>query len=104
MRNELMQSQLDTPIRVLFFEPYPDGFGGNFLTQRLILERLDRERFHPIVVAPMEGVALDRFRAMGVECIVMPPPDALDRYGGAVRNQQAFLWVLLASTLKKRIL
>lgn len=72
------------PIRVVFYEPYPMGFGGNFLTQRLILERLNREQFHPIVVAPMEGVALDHFRAMGVECVVMPPPGALGRYGGAV--------------------
>lgn len=71
-------------IRVLFFEPYPMGLGGNFLTQRLILERLNRERFQPIVVAPVEGVVLDRFRSMGVECVVMPPPGGLGRYGGAV--------------------
>ena len=71
-------------IRVAFYEPYPMGCGGNFLTQRLILERLNRDQFHPIVVAPMEGVALDRFRAMGVECVVIPPRGALGRYGGAV--------------------
>ena len=75
---------LNKPIRVVFYEPYPMGLGGNFLTQRLILERLCRERFCPIVVAPMEGVALDHFRAMGVECVVIPPPGALGRYGGAV--------------------
>jgi L-malate glycosyltransferase len=70
-------------IRVVIYEPYPMGLGGNFLTQRLILERLDRERFEPIVVAPTEGAALDRFRAMGVECLVMAPPGALGSYGGA---------------------
>lgn len=72
------------PVRTAFYEPYPMGLGGNFLTQRLILERLDRERFHPIVVAPMEGAALERFRAMGVECVVLPPPGALGRYGQAL--------------------
>ena len=71
-------------INVAFFEPYPMGLGGNFLTQRLILERLDRNRFYPIVLSPVEGIALGRFRSMGVECVVMPPPGALGRYGGAV--------------------
>jgi glycosyltransferase involved in cell wall biosynthesis len=72
------------PIKVLFYEPYPMGLGGNFRTQRLILGRLDRTRFTPFVVAPIDGVALDEFRKMGVECLVMSPPGTLDRYGGAV--------------------
>lgn len=72
------------PTRVVFFEPYPMGLGGNFLTQRLILERLDRKRFQPIVMAPMEGAALDRFRSLGVECVVIGPPGNLVRYGGAI--------------------
>ena len=71
-------------IRVLFYEPYPMGFGGNFLTQRMILERLERKTFYPIVVAPIDGVALDNFRVMGVECEVIAPPGDLGRYGGAL--------------------
>ncbi len=66
------------------------GLGGNFLTQRLILERLDKNRFYPIVVAPMDGIALDFFRGMGVECVVMAPPGNLDRYGGAVLRAGVF--------------
>lgn len=68
----------------MFYEPYPMGLGGNFLTQRLILERLDRDKFNPIVVSPIDGIALDEFRKMGVECVVMPPPGKLDRYGRAI--------------------
>jgi len=60
------------------------GLGGNFLTQRMILERLDHAQFTPIVVAPVEGVALEEFRKMGVECLVMSPPVNIDRYGGTV--------------------
>lgn len=60
------------------------GLGGNFLTQKLILERLDRAEFIPVVVSPVEGIALHEFRKMGVECIVISPPGKLDRYGGAV--------------------
>jgi glycosyltransferase involved in cell wall biosynthesis len=71
-------------VRVVFFEPYPMGLGGNFLTQKLILERLDQKRFHPIVIAPMEGIALDVFREMGIECVVVEPPERIGRYGGVV--------------------
>lgn len=78
-----MQMTAPPLIRVLFYEPYPGGLGGNFRTQRLILERLDRARFMPIVMAPMEGVTLDHYRTMGVECVIAPPPGALGDYGGA---------------------
>lgn len=83
--------------KILFFEPYPMGLGGNFLTQRLILERLDRQQFEPIVMTPIDGMALDHFRELDVECIVMPPPGALGRYGGAVLK--AGVWGRLKSVL-----
>jgi glycosyltransferase involved in cell wall biosynthesis len=73
---------MNTPINVIFYEPYPMGLGGNFLTQRLIIEKLSREKFNPIIVAPMEGVVFDHFREMGVECVVMPPLGSLGKYGG----------------------
>jgi len=81
---ESIECKVEGLIRVVIFEPYPMGLGGNYQTQRHILERLDRERFYPIVVAPMEGAALKHFREMGVECVVLPPPDSLGHYGGAV--------------------
>ena len=64
------------------------GLGGNFVTQKLLLERIDLRRFYPIVLAPCEGAALDRFREMGVECLVVPPPDSLNRYGGKVLKER----------------
>ncbi|MBX7148129.1 glycosyltransferase family 4 protein [bacterium] len=77
----------EDPIKIIFYEPYPMGMGGNFLTQKMILERLDRRFFTPIVMAPLDGVALDYFRSQGIECVVMPPPGMLGRYGGeALRN------------------
>ena len=78
---------MNTPINVIFYEPYPMGLGGNFLTQRLILQRLNREKFNPIIVAPMEGVVFDHFREMGVECVVMPPLGALGHYGGKALSE-----------------
>lgn len=84
MNKMKIQNYPESTIRVLFYEPYPMGLGGNYLTQRLILERLDRARFTPIVVSPVEGVALEEFRKMGIECVVIQPPGTLGRYGGAV--------------------
>jgi len=74
------------PIRVAFFEPYPMGLGGNFVTQKLFLELLDPITFHPIVIAPRDGAALDHFRSMGVECVVLPASGALQHYGGLLRR------------------
>ncbi|MBF0395186.1 MAG: glycosyltransferase [Desulfobacterales bacterium] len=78
------------PIQIMFYEPYPMGLGGNFLTQRQILERLDRNQFTPIVVSPFEGVALDEFRKMGVECVVIPPSGDIGRYGGEILRTSLF--------------
>lgn len=63
------------------------GLSGNFLTQRLILKQLDHTQFKPIVMAPVEGFALDEFRKMGVECAVIEPPGNLDSYGGVVLQE-----------------
>lgn len=60
------------------------GLGGNFLTQRSILERLDSDKFNPIVLSPQDGVALDEFRKMDVECVVIPPKGRLGTYGGTI--------------------
>ncbi len=73
------------------------GLGGNFLTQRLILERLDKAKFVPIVVSPIEGIALDEFRKMRVECVVVPPPGQLHRYGGTLFR--ASLWSRLKAAV-----
>ena len=81
---------MNSAVRVLFFEPYPMGLGGNYLTQRLILERLDRSRFEPIVVAPIDGMALDQFRELGVKCYVVQPPQKLVSYGGAILRTGIF--------------
>jgi len=79
-------------LRIAFYEPYSMGFGGNFITQRLILERMTKEHFHPIIVSPEDGVANNYYRKMGIECVVIPQYGALRMYGGAA---------LRVDTLKK---
>jgi len=85
--------------KVVFYEPYPMGLGGNFLTQRLILERLDKSKFTPIVVSPIDGVALDMFREKGIECVVIPPPNSLTSYGGSILGKGFFSKIIAAFDL-----
>lgn len=75
------------------------GLSGNFLTQRMILERLDRKRVDPVVISPIEGVALDHYRAMGVKCAVIRPPRSLNHYGGKLLNTGLFSRIELVFAL-----
>jgi len=77
-------------IRVLFFEPYPMGLGGNFVTQRYILDKLDKTLFSPMVLAPVPGIALDEFKKIGIECFIIPPNGQLSSYGGIVLKAGIF--------------
>ncbi len=66
------------------------GLGGNFLTQKLILERLDRSTFNPIIISPRDGAALEKYRDMSIPCEVLAPPKSLDKYGGAILRHNLF--------------
>jgi glycosyltransferase involved in cell wall biosynthesis len=75
-------------ITVLIFEPYPMGQGGgNLRTLFYILRFLDRARFEPIVVTPIEGEFVNRFREKGVEVAVVNAPASIARYGGRVLRE-----------------
>ena len=66
------------------------GLGGNFLTQKLILERLDKSIFDPIILSPRDGAALKKYREMSITCEVLSPPKSLDKYGGAILRHNLF--------------
>lgn len=87
------------PIKVLFYEPYPMGLGGNFQTQLYILQMLDRSKLIPIVVAPIQGIALDEFRKIGVECFVISPSGRLASYGGKILRSGIFRRVQMGLNL-----
>ena len=73
---------LSNRVRVCFFDPYPMGLGGNFQTQKLIIEKIDRKIFCPIMVSPTYGPALAQFEKLDVRCIVMDASKGLNSYGG----------------------
>lgn len=100
-------------MRVLFFEPYPMGLGGNFQTQAGFIRFLAKRDVSILVVAPRDGIALDEFRRMGVECQVVHPPNSIVQYGGgvfrhgAIRRLRSVLDLLrynlrLGSLIRKR--
>ena len=70
--------------RVLFYEPYPMGLGGNFQTQAGFVQQLVRDGAEVIVAAPQEGAALAALRTLGADGVVLPPPPSLAKYGGGV--------------------
>ena len=86
-------------INVVFYEPYPMGLGGNYLTQRLILDRIDSNKFTPIVLSPIDGAALDKYRDIGVECVVITPSERLNQYGKKALNDNIFYRALSAFDL-----
>lgn len=71
--------------RVLYCEGNVDGtIGGSFYSLLYLVERLDRTRYHPVVVFHREHALIPRFRAAGIETHVVPlrPPFHLDITGG----------------------
>lgn len=66
------------------------GLGGNYITQRNILQRLDVDKFCPIILSPLDGIALEEFRKIGVECAVIPPNGKLGTYGGSILRTGIF--------------
>ncbi len=87
---------MNTKVNLLIFEPYPMGLGGNYITQNLIIKYLDPVKFNIVVVSPIEGIVLDRFRKRGIECLVIAPPQSLQKYGRAILS--AGLWNRIISS------
>jgi glycosyltransferase involved in cell wall biosynthesis len=76
------------PLTVAIYEPYVMGLGGgNLRTHFYFLKYLDRSRFTPIFISPQETEFVDRFRKLGVECLVETPLPSVHRYGGEAFRQ-----------------
>ncbi len=55
----------------ILFEIHPATFGGTERFLSLLLPRLDRRRFAPMVIAPRAGAPLARIAALGVPTVVV---------------------------------
>jgi hypothetical protein len=72
------------PCRVLFVESYPHSLYGQQEILSGLLERCAKVGIAPQVVAPMEGIFLERLRDHGYPVEVIEQPEKLGRYGGAI--------------------
>ena len=72
-------------VRVLIYEPYPFGkIAGNLRTLLYILRFTDRDRLHLTLAVPFETPLVERARGLGVDTVVVAPPDRVNRYGQRV--------------------
>ena len=68
-------------VRVLIYEPYPMGkIGGNLRTLFYMTKLIERARFELVVVTPARTDFIDQLERDGVRCIVLAPPDSVNRY------------------------
>ncbi|MGE0027960.1 MAG: glycosyltransferase family 4 protein [Thermoleophilia bacterium] len=65
-----------TPLRCAFVNHYT-GYGGAELMLLTLLERIDRDRVAPILIAPGEGLLTERARELGLRVQVAPIPAAV---------------------------
>lgn len=90
------------PLRVLIYEPYTFGkMYGNLRYLILLFKYVDRSRFELIFVAPFQNFFVDRVRAMGVQCIVLRPPNCLRSYGGRILEGKFWRKILVAISILK---
>ena len=62
-----------TPINVAFLEQ-ETSLGGVEVTTLEVVRRLDRNRFHPVVICPAEGELVDRCREAGIAVHILSRP------------------------------
>jgi glycosyltransferase involved in cell wall biosynthesis len=70
---------------VLFFESHSGHFDGAQQSLFLLISALDKRRYYPIFLGPVEGELPCRLRAARIETIILPPPASeIASYGGAI--------------------
>ena len=62
------------PQAILVLSNHGEIVGGGEISLLTLLERLDRTRWLPIVVAPSEGAVISRCRTIGMTTHVVPFP------------------------------
>jgi len=77
------------PGRVVFFVAYPHAFGGVERSLQVLAAGLQQRGWAVGVVLPGDGIAVERFRAGGLDVDVIPAPPSLRVYGKATRGRRA---------------
>jgi glycosyltransferase involved in cell wall biosynthesis len=69
---------------VLFVESYPHVIAGQQRTLLSLLSEAPRHGIRPVVMLPDEGVYAGKLREEGHDVEILPYPESLSRYGGAI--------------------
>ena len=70
-------------MRIVIFEPYYESFGGAQKCSFLLVEKLLEYNQEIVLITPSEGKFLKAFAPLAVKKVIVPPPNILDRFGGA---------------------
>ena len=84
-------------INVLIYEPYPFAqVAGNLRTQSYIMELVNKERFHLILLAPLASDFTRKMLNDGIDAVILEPPKRVNRYGGkCLRDGYGGRYILL---------
>lgn len=69
---------------VVFVESYPQVIAGQQRTLLSLLEAWAEHNIPAAVLVPQEGVYVDELRRRGIDVWLVPQPEQLGRYGGAI--------------------
>ena len=92
--------------RILFYNPM-DLIGGAEISLLELLGSLNRDRYHPVVLAPDEGPFLDAVAALGIETRVIPFPKSFKTVGKrewSPRNLHNIVWLWQVPRVVKQIM
>jgi glycosyltransferase involved in cell wall biosynthesis len=73
------------PLKIAIFAPYIfEAIYGNTRYLGTIFKFMDRSRAEPVLFAQANGGFLRDIEALGGQCDILPAPERLNRYGGAI--------------------
>lgn len=72
------------PHNILFYYPYNKTMTGGPRVLLSLLELLDRDKYHPIVITQKQSPLVDELNRKNVEVVVLPLPPILDEQDGKV--------------------
>lgn len=79
-----MTSASHSSVPILLVESYPQVMAGQQRTMLSLLSHAQSEGVSPTVMMPGGGVFADRLAADGWDTCIIPYPESLKRYGGAI--------------------
>ncbi len=88
------------PARIALCDAYATMHGAGMMLCEIV-RRLDRERFEPIAVLPMDGALVEGLRALDCPVEVLPPDPPLDQFGRRLVRTSVVMKLRAAWSLRR---